>query len=74
MDSFAGYAANRDQPVSRTYTSTAQQINLGCGPNFVNATVPIAIISNSAMKQGELSDTSALLAFAIGLLVACIAF
>jgi hypothetical protein len=73
MDSFAGYAANRDQPVSRTYTSTAQQINLGCGPGFVNATVPIATISNSAVKQGGLSDTSALMAFAIGLFVACIA-
>jgi hypothetical protein len=74
MDSFAGYAANRDQPVSRTYTSTAQQINIGCGPGFVNATVPIAIMSSSAVKQGELGDTSALMAFAIGLLVACIAF
>jgi hypothetical protein len=74
MDSFAGYAANRDQPVSRTYTSTAQQINLGCGPSFVNATVPVAIISSSAVKHRELGDTSALMAFAIGLLVACIAF
>lgn len=74
MDSFAGYAANRDQPVSKTYTSTAQQINLGCGPGFVNATVPIATVSNSAVKQGAMGDASALMAFAVVLLVACIAF
>lgn len=74
MAIFAGYAANRGQPVSRTYTSTSQQINLGCGPGFVNSTVPVATISNAAAKQGAVTDTAALMAFIVGLVVACIAF
>ncbi len=74
MGIFAGYAANKDQPVSKTYTSTAQQVDLGCGPQFVNATVPIATISNSATKQGAITDASALMAFVVGLVVACSAF
>lgn len=74
MDIFAGYAANRDQPVSKTYISSAQQINIGCGPEYVNATVPVATVSNSAVKQGTVTEASALLAFIIGLVVACVAF
>lgn len=74
MGFFAGYANNRDQPVSKTYIMTAQQINLGCGPEFVNATVPIATVSNSATKQGAITDASALMAFIVGLLVACVVF
>lgn len=74
MAIFAGYAANRNQPVSTTYMSTAQQIALGCGPSFVNSTVPVATISNTAAKHGALTNVSALLAFPIGLLVACLAF
>ncbi len=74
MDIFAGYATNRDQPVSNTYMSTAQQINMGCGPLFVNTTVPIATVSNSAVKQGTVTEASALLALITGLVVACMIF
>jgi hypothetical protein len=74
MGIFAGYAANKDQPVSKTYTSTAQQIDLGCGPSFVNATVPVATYSSGAAQQSSLTDASALLAFVVGLVVACMAF
>jgi hypothetical protein len=74
MGIFAGYAANKGQPVSTTYMSTAQQINLGCGPNFVNSTVPVATIANSATKQGEITDAPALMAFVVGLVVVCMAF
>lgn len=74
MDIFAGYAAIKAQPLSKTYISTAQQINLGCGPDYVNATVPVATVSNSAVKQGAISDASALVAFVVGLAVACMAF
>jgi hypothetical protein len=35
-DSFAG---NSTQPLSKTYVNAAQQINIGCGPNFVNTTI-----------------------------------
>jgi hypothetical protein len=74
MDIFAGYAAIKAQPLSKTYISTAQQINLGCGPDYVNATVPVATVSNSAAKQRAISDASALTAFVVGLVVACMAF
>jgi hypothetical protein len=74
MAIFAGYAANKDQPVSTTYIASAQQIDLGCGPDFVNATVRVATISNGASKQGAMTDASALMAFVVGLVVACMAF
>lgn len=40
MAEFALAARTKTQPVSDNYASTAQLINLGCGPNFVNATIP----------------------------------
>ncbi len=42
MSIFAGAASNATQPASRHYVSTAQVINLSCGPNFVNASIPPA--------------------------------
>lgn len=39
---FATAAGNRSQPMSLTYTSAATMIDLNCGPNFVNQTVPAA--------------------------------
>ena len=74
MGIFAEYAVNKAQPVSETYVSTAQQIILGCGPEFVNALVPVATISNSAMKQSAITKISTLMAFIIGLLMACLTF
>jgi hypothetical protein len=71
---FAEYAAKKDQPVSTTYVSTARQIDLGCGPDFANTTVPVATISNGATRQGAMADAAALMAFVVGLVVACIAF
>ncbi|KAI9775267.1 MAG: hypothetical protein M1839_001319 [Geoglossum umbratile] len=38
MAIYAAFAGNTTQPLSGTYVSAAQQINIGCGPNFVNAT------------------------------------
>jgi hypothetical protein len=39
MAIFAESAQNLTDPLSGDYSSAAIQINLGCGPNFVNATV-----------------------------------
>ncbi|KAI9724891.1 MAG: hypothetical protein M1812_000167 [Candelaria pacifica] len=39
MQSFSSAAANKTQPVSQVYSNAAQQINIGCGPTFVNTTV-----------------------------------
>lgn len=43
MAVFDAAAANRSQPVASTYAAAAQQINVNCGPGFVNATLPAAI-------------------------------
>ena len=40
MSIFNAAASNKTQPISRDYASAAQLINLGCGPGYVNATVP----------------------------------
>lgn len=73
MAIFVPFAANKTQPLSKTYIGTAEQINLGCGPGFVNATVPVAV-QNAATRQGAVTDTSALTAFVVGLVVAVTAF
>jgi len=39
MNIFRTYAANKTQPLSSTYASAAQQINMACGPNYVADTV-----------------------------------
>jgi len=43
MAIFDAAAANRSQPVSSTYVAAAQQINVNCGPGFVNASLPAPI-------------------------------
>ncbi|KAI9812118.1 MAG: hypothetical protein M1826_002948 [Phylliscum demangeonii] len=42
MSVFATAASNVTQPVSQNYVAAAQLIDLGCGPTFVNTTVPPA--------------------------------
>ena len=51
MTLFNEAASNLSQPVSVDYTVAAQQINIGCGPNFVNTT--IAPIKGSAHSGAE---------------------
>lgn len=41
MGIFANAASNASQPVSQTYKDAAGQINVNCGPDFVNTTVQI---------------------------------
>jgi hypothetical protein len=43
MAVFDAAAANRSQPVASTYVAAAQQINVNCGPAFVNASLPAAV-------------------------------
>ncbi|CAA9965535.1 hypothetical protein P3342_011517 [Pyrenophora teres f. teres] len=40
MGVFAFYSTNATQPISKTYTSAAQQISIACGSKFVNVTAP----------------------------------
>ena len=39
MNIFAGAASNQTQPVSKTYVGAAQQVDLSCGPEFVQQSV-----------------------------------
>ncbi|ORY08729.1 hypothetical protein BCR34DRAFT_488301 [Clohesyomyces aquaticus] len=42
MAIFSSFAGNQTQPISKTYNAAAQQIDLGCGPTFINKTaVPL---------------------------------
>jgi hypothetical protein len=38
MSVFSYYGNNATQPLSKTYTSAAQQISIACGSTFVNVT------------------------------------
>ena len=40
MGMFSQVAKNKSSPLSLTYVNAAQQINLQCGPSFVNQTIP----------------------------------
>lgn len=39
MEIFNKAASNSSQPISKDYSQSAQMINLGCGPQFVNSTI-----------------------------------
>ena len=36
MSIFSSFAGNTTQPISRTYSNAAQQLEINCGPTFVN--------------------------------------
>ena len=48
MSVYASSAPIQAQPVSGTYVNAAQQIDLSCGSQFVNASVPVAVAKSSA--------------------------
>jgi len=49
MAGFATFASNGTQVLSQTYNPAAKQVNLGCGPGFVNDTVAVT----SAASHGR---------------------
>ncbi|KAI9786079.1 MAG: hypothetical protein M1816_008107 [Peltula sp. TS41687] len=57
MSIFANAASNVSQPAHRNYVETAQLINLSCGPDFVNSTIPPAkgSASSSVLLTGHMS-------------------
>ncbi|KAI9751830.1 MAG: hypothetical protein M4579_005874 [Chaenotheca gracillima] len=67
MSILATAASNSTLPVSKTYVGTAQQIDLNCGPTFVNATVPIARGSAAAFTRP--STTTTFGAWALALII-----
>ncbi len=49
MAIFANAATNATQPVSRTYPSAARQIEIGCGPRFVDSSVSVPTSGSSVL-------------------------
>lgn len=43
MSIFQDASSNRSQPITSNYVNAAQMIDLTCGPNFINTTLPTAI-------------------------------
>ena len=43
MAIFEEVAGNKSQPIAGDYASAAQVIDLECGPNFVNTSIPTAM-------------------------------
>lgn len=56
MSIFQEYAGNASLPLSETYVPAAQQLNIACGPEFVNTSV--TRISNTASLPVQPSATS----------------
>ncbi|EHA49405.1 hypothetical protein MGG_11657 [Pyricularia oryzae 70-15] len=54
MAIYQAQSANRKLAVASTYLPAAEIVNKGCGSDFVNATLPIAILQNSV---GRLSPS-----------------
>lgn len=52
MAVFDTASANRSQPVASTYVDAAKQINVNCGPGFVNASLPAAVSGASRGPAG----------------------
>jgi hypothetical protein len=48
MGIFQSSTANRQQSIAWTYQSAARQVNTICGPEFVNDTLPAAVLSSAA--------------------------
>ncbi len=65
MAIFNEAASNKTQPIYGDYASAAQLIDLGCGPGFVNATVPQGkgtSMTSSGTPKPSISPVMALLA------------
>ena len=69
MAIFAGYAADSNQPLASTYTATSYQIDLGCGPTFVNTTVAVAVTGAASSSGASIFVLLALLLATIALVL-----
>ena len=59
MAIYNGFAGNGSIPLSKTYKQAAQQINLGCGPNFASTTVQ-TVASAATLLSAQFTITALL--------------
>jgi hypothetical protein len=57
MNVFQAATANRKQYLANTYVSAASQINLICGPNFVNETLAVEIASSAGFRRYDAASS-----------------
>ena len=65
MAIFNEAAGNKTQPINGDYASAAQLIDMGCGPNFVNATVPQGAAGSGTSGAQRFSISWGLAGFAM---------
>lgn len=53
MSIFAGYAKDKAQPLAATYINTAQEIDVDCGAEFADTSVPVGTMSSSIGGAGR---------------------
>lgn len=61
MAIFANFANNSTQPLSKTYTSAAQQLSISCGSKFVNVTAAPLKGAAAPSSSASLTPTLALI-------------
>ena len=74
MAGFQEGARDSNSPVSATYGGAALQVDLGCGPGFVNATVPAGGGGRGKSDAGGMVEpklAGAVLGFGMALAAVC---
>jgi hypothetical protein len=68
MAIYRSYASNETQPLSRTYSSAAQQVNMACGPDWVSNVIEKASSSASSLQHSSVALLLPLVAAALMML------
>jgi hypothetical protein len=50
---FAGYAKDKAQPLATTYIDTAQEVDIDCGANFADTSVPVGTVDSQSGAPGR---------------------
>jgi hypothetical protein len=66
MKVFEQESSNRKLAIASTYSAAAQQVNVQCGPEFVNASLPAAVTSSSGMRVQSGINTGLLALVMVG--------
>lgn len=74
MAAYQVAAADRQQPIARTYGAAAAQVDALCGPGFANETLPAAIVVASGGAAAARGGTAwvMLAAWALAVAVGCV--
>lgn len=68
MGAFSGFAGDESLPLSKTYVDAAKQINLGCGPSYVEENVSVPKNAGGRLTGGLVTGAALFLTFVAALL------